>query len=307
MVAANGPALARHVVYGSDVAAGLLAGVVEPSYRIDGLPGCVDHASGGPVHYDDASGLLLLVYHGERFVGGDATQYVSFLGMAVSYDEGANFADLGPIVTVAEPDSSAGVVQVDVGSGAFVVRDGWFYVYYQDRSSDRMRINLAVARCRLGDVITAASRATAPEFVKWFEGAFAEPGIDGRESDLLDRYRAWLCWFDAIQLAPGGPDGTPETTAIVFSTVVGYEAGEPGWVQQLLLSDDGVHWRGPISLGLAPDRAELIYVTLDSTEADPRRSTTGSIDLYRTRSTSSFRWDNASLERVRIELSLDTL
>ena len=296
VIAPNGPRLARHVVAGpdGDVADRLLAGVVATDQAIGGLPTDVDHASGGPLHHDERSGLLLLVYHGERFRNGDPTDFESFLGLAVSGDDGGSFIDLGPVVTIhPDPDRRG---WVDVGSGAMLVRGGWMRLYFQDRGRHQIRRNLSVAAAAVDDVLACAEAGQAPAFRKYGSGGWNQPGLGGDSADLLDPARGRIAWFDAIRLEPLGLD------ALVFSTVEAVVDGVALWNHALTTSVDGLHWSDPQLLFDSPEPAELLYVTLDSGERDQRRSTTGVFDLYRTRATTPFRWDDACVERIRVRV-----
>ncbi len=294
VVAPNGPRLARHDLTTGTFVTGLLAA----DDTIEGLGPDVDHASGGPLHRDPDTGTVVLVYHGETFVGGAPELFRSFLGMAVSHDDARTFTDLGPIVTTPVPapdDHEAHRRPVDVGPGGFVVRDGWFQLYFQDRGILETRLNLGTARARLDDIVHAAGHGRPPTFQKYFEGTWTEPGLGGRATDLLPDHRCRVVWFDVAHLV------ALDATLCVFSTVrraaggVGHE-----WVHLGAVATDGLDFSTPVPIEDAGDPAELIYLTLDSGGPDQRRIEGNRFDIYRVRSTRPYRWDDARLERVRV-------
>lgn len=301
VVAPNGPRVARHVVTppSDDLAGRLLAAVVETRQGIDGLPADVDHASGGPLYHVVGSDQLILVYHGERFRNGDPTRFESFLGLAVSEDTGRTFVDLGPVVTV--ESGCARRESVDVGSGALIVRDGWMRLYFQDRGIHELRRNLSVARASIEEVVACAQDRRSPTFHKYDGRGWEQPGIGGDSAELLDPGRGRAAWFDAIRLEHLGLD------AIVFSTVERVADGVALWNHALTSSVDGLVWSDPVRLLASPEPAEMLYVTLDSGEWDQRRTTTGEFDLYRTRATTPFRWDDACVERIRVRVEATTV
>lgn len=293
VVAPNGPALARHDLSHG----GFIRGLLAARQPIEGLPPDVDHASGGPLHHDPDSGALLLVYHGETFRGGDPRDYYSFLGMAVSHDEGATFRDLGRIVTSwLEEHDPARPRPVDVGPGALVVRDGWFHVYFQDRGLLHSRRDLSVARAPVAEVLAAAREGRAPEFRKHFDGRWDEPGLGGRSDELLPMVHRRVVWFDVADAPSLG------ARVLVHSAVQEVSDGIARWNHGISVSGDGLRWTTPQWLHPEPVPAEVLYVTIDSGGPVQRRIDGDRFDLYRVRSSAADRWRDARLERVTVHL-----
>jgi hypothetical protein len=294
VVAPNGPRIARHRL----TAGQFEEGPVAVDDRIAGELVASDHASGGPLYYDERHGQVLLFYHGETFTDGDAADYYAFIGLAVSDDHGATFDDLGRIITspLGEDDPDRGR-PVDVGSGAYVVRDGWFLAYFQDRGNGPTRRRLSVARARVDDVVDAARERRTPRFTKLHDGRWDEPGCGGRSSELLDTGNLWVVWFDTATIEPLG------CVLLVYSTSWLVDA-VPHWMHMAALSRDGLGWTAPVPLLAEPVTDEIIYLTIDSGGPDQRTITGPTFDVYRTRAASPYRWDDAWLERITVAYDL---
>ncbi len=257
-----------------------------------------DHASGGPIHVDEATGLVLVVYHGEHFRAGDPQRYHSFLGMAVSFDGARTFEDLGPIVTHGHDlDDVHAPVPVEIGSGAFVVHDGWFHLYFGDRGIGGARLRLGVARAPVREVVERAIRLERADWRKLADGRFEEPGLGGRADELLPGVRFPVLWFDVAHVP------AVERFVLVFSTVLGVREGRAQWNHGVLWSTDGVLWE---DLGVLYDEDssdEMLYVTIDSGGRHQRVVEGDTFDLYRLVSCSSTdRWADARLERVPVSI-----
>lgn len=295
VVAPNGPYLSRH-----DLGAnGFISGLLEARQRIQGLPADVDHASGGPLYRDPVSGVLVLVYHGETFRNADPTDYWSFIGLAASYDDGETFNDLGRVVSSWLDEHDPGRPRpVDVGSGGHSVHDGWFHLHFQDRGILHSRRDLSVARARTDDVVAAALEGTVPAFTKYFDGRWCQPGLGGRSDELLPGLRRRVVWSDAAW------SDVLSRHVLVVSQVARMEDDVAHWQQSVSLSLDGAHWSEPTPVG-TPEPAEMLYVTIDSGGMDQHRIEGDEFFLYRVRSTSRWRWDDARLERLTVRIIAD--
>ncbi len=290
-IAPNGPRLARH-----DLAAGgFVGGLVSASDTIAGLGPDVAHASGGPLFHDRPTGLTMLVYHGETFADGDPTDYWAFLGMAVSQDEGTTFTDLGRILTSTIADSrSAGPRPVEVGPGGFVIRNGWWYLYFQDRAIDHIRVNLGVARARVDAVLAAVAAGRAPTFHKFARGRWDQPGLGGVADDLFAGRKHPVLWYDVAHLA------AIDATLVVYSSVRRVKSGAYEWLHLGAVSHDGIHFSEAAPLSPDSHGDELLYLTIDSGGPDQRVIRGDRFDLYRVQSTERFRWNGAHLERFEV-------
>ena len=135
------------------------------------------------------AGNLLGVYHAEI---NTRKSFYSLLGMAASLDGGLHWTDLGEIVRLNQPYNyfQAGF---DIGAPSFVVSpDGqYFYIYFPDWiDTDQLKpvetTHLSVARAAIASVFAAAFSPDphAAPFVKYYQGAWDQPGIGGLSTDL---------------------------------------------------------------------------------------------------------------------------
>jgi len=161
-----------------------LAGLTTPKIALQQTKQYFDYTSGGPV-YRDASGMLLMVYHAEIWQPGIPDGFVSSLGMAKSDDGGQTWQDLGLIIAPNLPDYLTHTI--DLASGPMVVKDDYLYIYFRDAlkaDNGGLDINMAVARAKIADVISAAQAGNAATWAKYYRNAWEEPGLGGKSSPL---------------------------------------------------------------------------------------------------------------------------
>lgn len=292
VAAPNGPKLAIH-----DLAAGgFIDGLVRPDAEIGSLAAPLDHASGGSLHFDDETGAVFLSYHGEFFADGDASDYWSVIGMAVSWDRGETFVDLGPIITsefgIGDPSRPH---PIDLASGAMVVAGGSVDVYFQDRAIYTTRRQLSVARAPIEEVRAAAADGRPPYFRKLHDGVFESPGLGGTSDEIMPRCEWRPVWFDATLLGDG------PVRLLVFTS--GQRVGDTYHHMHFgMCSIDGIRWSAPALIYPGDTPGEMLYVSVDgSVEPGAPR-----FDLYRVRSEDSVdRWRDAVLERIEVTYDLD--
>ena len=172
-------------------------GGIDGPLSIQNLKTSLNYAAGGPL-YDDGNGMLLMIYHGEKWAACGSTCYHGMLGLARSYDGGLSWNDLGLIITQNVPfDYSTWAGSADIGGGSFVIKresDGqdYFYVYFTHRGVPE-KASVAVARARVSEVVSVATQGNAAPFSKYYQGAFTQPGIGGRASSLESQsYSGWI-------------------------------------------------------------------------------------------------------------------
>lgn len=298
VIAPNGARMSRHRFDEEDDGGGLAALPVAVDDAIVGERQPSDHASGGPVFVDPAGDQLLLFYHGETFTDGDPADFYAFIGIAVSDDDGATFEDLGRVITPAVPEGDPGRLRpLDVGPGAFVVRDGWFHLYFFERGIGVVRRLLSVARAPVVDVLRAARERRTPTFHKYLDGSWTEPGIGGDSTDLLRGQTEWVAWFDVSFVE------WLDAALLVYSTGELVD-GRAHWMHMASLSADGIRWTEPSPLLPTATTDEILYLTIDSGTRDQRTIIGSSFDLYRTRARAPYRWDDACIEVQTVRLSV---
>jgi hypothetical protein len=224
------------------------------------------YAAGGRVYRDPQTKTLLLFYHAEiRTFPPGYIPFFSEIGLAHSIDGGQSWHDLGPIVRPHTPVSASYFQKGrswDVGWGTYVLAGEYFYLYFADllrNGDDYTRVNFAVARAKVSDVIDAAvNRRQAWSWMKYYEGSWAEPGLGGKATALIDHdqhtdgfmpsdvvFNACVRKYTAVFLGMSFPD-----TDLYWSESI-----------------DGLKWN-PLRK-LIGDEGQQIYATLVGTGEDP--------------------------------------
>jgi hypothetical protein len=239
------------------------------------LKGAYNYMAGGELYRDAASGRYVHFYHSEIYIGGDPTNFRSALGMAVSRDSTlGSFDDLGVILT------APGTGHVEMCGAPYVVsRDGYFHVYFNANG-------LAVARAKVTDVVSNALVGVSSSFLKYYNGSFSEPGIEGRATAI----QSGACqWMDVVY----------DRYLDKFVLVV--VENNDLW---LSWSDDGVTNWSPRQR-LEAEAGESFYPTIVSADSDPKIVSRGQFYVYYTYSIQGAfnRWNDATLVRRAITLN----
>jgi len=273
-----------------------LNSVIDSTITIGSMKEAVNYASGGPIYNDSANNRLLMFYHAENTtVGG----FWASIGMAVSTDGGATWTDLGRII---KPnlaiDSPNNVSSADVMGAPYMIKDGYFYVYFRDTLDTGIAggsaVNLTVARASVADVVNAANTGDVTSFQKFYGGSFSQPGLGGYSQNLAVGYPP-IRWCDVIQLQQ------INRYAIVFTTD---SSGQ--YSMGVGTSQDGLGWFPANRLGDYLSR-ELIYITASSDNYSSPRivpSSSNQFYIYRTNSVSSeARWTDTYIEKIGVSFS----
>jgi hypothetical protein len=139
-----------------------------------------------------------------------------------------------------------------------VIVNGSFYVYAKDRSSyDKPTTFLTVARARVADVVSGAQTGTVTPWLKYFNGAWSEPGLGGKASGLENgnpQVRNSDVAFD-------------QATMRYVMVAIGAVSADKD-VVYLIESDDGITWgpRRVIDDGPNPK----LFPTIVGLGSDPR-------------------------------------
>jgi hypothetical protein len=266
----------------------------EASLPIENLLDDFDYIGGGPV-YKDASGLMLMFYHAEKWPGGNGKLFWASIGMAKSTDGGNTWTDLGLIITHQTPYNPKATYNAEIGSGAFIIKrekDGrdYFYSYFMNRlgnGADFNYANVSVARARVSDVVSAANAGTAPVFKKYckasigvgtFRGTcsatnrpWGEPGLGGLSSPLEPSNQ------DAIM-------ATVSYNSYLKKYILLGNANQPNfdWPASDIIyleSKDGLQWSGRKIL-VGEDNRLAFYPTVIDPGPDPRITGSGFYVYY---------------------------
>lgn len=237
----------------------------KPLIQIGGLKAALDYIGGGPVYRDAASGMLLLFYHAERWPQLQGDQFWASYGIARSNDGGLTWTDLGefytpevPFVDSVPPGTAQFARTVPLPAAAYVIVNGYFYVYAKDRPAyDKPTTWLTVARARVTDVVAAAASGAVSPWNKYFNGAWTEPGLGGKASPLETGNPAVRNSDVAFSQATG---------RYVMVVIAAISADRDG--VYLIESDDGLAWGPRRAIDEGPNLK--LFPAVVGLGADPR-------------------------------------
>ncbi len=213
-----------------------------------------DHRWGdGPtlanVYINPENGHILGFFHTEWTPEGGGGTYFR-LGLSISRNGGKSFDWIGRII---EPELTHDTwynhwlgkdnigghhVFSNIGLANYVIKDGYFYIYYADTRDepDIFIQGTAVAKARVEDVLAAADNMEIAPWKKYYEGEWQEPGLNGKFTALnLEpkgflhgdaAYNSYLDKFVIITRYGKQPDGAPTNTGAVL----------------ISFSKDGIDW-----------------------------------------------------------------
>jgi len=170
----------------------------EKGMKIQGLPNRrADRDWGGNFDwianiYDMKNGNVLAFIHTEESIKDAGTTgkggvYTRF-GLALSRDGGRNFNWLGyilePNITFREWFLGSG--NLNLGYANYIIKDGYFYVYYRDTRLENNSFvdGVAVMRAPIDEVVQAALSNRVTIWHKYYDKKWIEPGLGGRFTPL---------------------------------------------------------------------------------------------------------------------------
>ncbi len=230
-----------------------LAGLPD-AYTNTGFGFSVDHRWGdGPtlanVYRNPENGHILGFFHTEWTLQTGGGTYFR-LGLSISKDGGKSFNWCGYIV---EPELSyhtwfnhwRGSKDIgghhpfaNIGLANYVIKDGYFYLYYADARDkpDTFIQGTAVARAKVEDVLADAEDLRTASWNKYYNGEWNERGLGGRFTSLNIEpkgflhgdaaYNSYLDKFVMVTRYGKKPDGAPTNTGSVL----------------ISFSKDGINW-----------------------------------------------------------------
>ena len=260
--------------------------------KLENLVGDFDYLAGGPVFKHQ--GVLYMIYHFERHHDNDAMRFYSGLGLAYSKDQGSTFTDMGVILQPnIDFDHPGGHGIVEVCGGAYIIDDGYIYVYFRDRLNNgegSKDIALSVAQASLDDIAAAQANGTAPVFNKYYNGEFSQPGVSGLSSNILGDIGS-VRWFDFLY----------DKSLNEYVMIYAQNTSDSAVNIFLARSVDKINWSHPMQMTHEQD--ECFYPTALSAGDDPKISD-GSFYVYYTQAMpSANRWTFASVKRVEVKLA----
>jgi len=200
----------------------------------------------------DDDGVLFAWYHHEPGgVCGGIPLTAPKIGALVSYDNGYSFRDLGFVLESGDPvDCRAENGYFAGGNGDFtVILDAareHFYFLFSNYGGDSSGQGIAIAR------MPFASRFNPRGSVlKYYNGAFSEPGIGGQ---LTPIFPAAVSWSSPSTDAFWGPSVHWNTALNQYVMLLNHSCCSPGWPQEgVYLSlnrdlADPLGWSPPLRL-----------------------------------------------------------
>lgn len=250
---------------------------------IGGVDPANNYASGGPIYRDGRRWYML--YHAERWPNGQATAFMSSVGLALSRDNGHTWANLGDVIRPYRPYASSSPA-LDVGGAAFITHGGYLYAYFRDPSQPTPSF-LSVARTRLRDLPTGGI------WHNYFKGRWTQPSLGGR-SHPLETGNPSTRWFDFAF----------NSRAHRYIMVVSARSNPTGATNlYMATSRDGLHW-SPRRQLTRYDTAEAFYPTLIGTGRNPKTSGRHMILYFTYADPGGWeRWPSAELRRIDLAVS----
>lgn len=232
--------------------------VLANDVTIDGSP--FDYGSGGPILSYELN--LLMLYHGEVYIGGDPTLFWSCIALARSEDGGQTWTHVGVLV---EPDiavDSPRLVQpADVGGGTIIAAPdgGQFYIYFaewEDTGSAQRFVGTGVARFSFADFVLAARFGALPTTTKLSATGWDQPGLGGLARCVFGENEPSGRWSYAFRVG--------DRVAIIASDGI-----YGNWTYLIRESDDGVTWSEAAAIPTGAGNREALYVSITDRNLNP--------------------------------------
>lgn len=131
--------------------------------------------------YERDNGDLLAITHSEINYTNERSEQRFALGLGYSTDRGDSWTYCGEIVKPADD-------RRNVGGGAFILKDDYLYVYYNDIEPEGREPLSCVARANLGEVLDAAEKHQVTDWYKYKDGKWDVHGLSGKPgTDIIPR------------------------------------------------------------------------------------------------------------------------
>ena len=170
------------------------------------------------------------------------------MGIGKSTDGGLNWIVQGTIIT--QYNEQKGEQSNNIQGSGVVVKDGFMYTWYYDRSTDRLP---ATARCAMSDVLAGRT----DKWFKYYNGSFSEPGLGGN--------------FTPLNTGMVGSH-----SSVSYNTYLNKFVCAFGWLNQsLVFSDDGITWGDIIPVEPGDNGATQLYTYSVITTPGYKETTSG--------------------------------
>jgi hypothetical protein len=252
----------------------------------------VRYMSGGLAYKIPDTSTLIIWAHGEegywepvsvsaQFAG---AYFNSFVRQLVSFDNGTTIYDCGTVLhsTFKGRPNSTVTPEVDVpfnamGLGGYVVKDGYFYFYYNNDSYAATlpytsNSRLSIMRASYSDVIESALNKTTCNWYKYFNNSFGQSSLTGSAQDILPYVQApgWLYASYSPTLQKTIAFNTTNQNTRDYNLIydIPFEVSNEEFDDECyaIFSDDGFNWSFPEKI-CAFIGASSVYALPLSTES----------------------------------------
>jgi hypothetical protein len=174
----------------------------------------VRYCAAGLVYQIPDTSTLIIWAHGEEGYWDLTSVSAEFAGpylncfvrQLVSFDNGLNIYDCGTVLhsTFKGRPNSTGTPEVDVpfnpmGLGGYVIKDGYFYFYYNNDSYAATlpytsNSRMSIMRASYSEVVDSALNKTICNWYKYFDNSFSQSSLTGSAQDILPYINApgWM-------------------------------------------------------------------------------------------------------------------
>lgn len=178
----------------------------------------------------DPAGQVYGWYH-QEFAPCAAGNYLAEprIGAVISYDGGKTFLDMGTIISSGEPDdcnAQNGYTAGGVGDFSVILdrQHKYFYFLYSSYAGDLQNQGICIAR------MPYASRGFPIGAIqKYYDGAWSEPGMGGRDWAILP---ATALWQNADTNSYWGPSLHWNTYLNKYVMLLNHSCCSPGYPQE---------------------------------------------------------------------------
>ena len=194
---------------------------------------------------DPDTGTVFGWYHQEHWgLCPGSRLAVPQIGAAISFDGGASFMDMGPVLTSGDPYSCAaqnGYFAGGVGDFSVILdrNKRYFYFLFSNYGGPLESQGVAIARMPFLNRYNPAATV-----MKYCNGGWTEPGVGGQVTPV---FPAKVSWQDADTDAFWGPSVHWNTYLGSYVVLLNHSCCSPGFPQEGIYASFGAHLADPQS------------------------------------------------------------